>query len=253
MPDIERHNTLLRHTAEIVAAHVRNHQVAAETLPGLIRRVHAALLAAGDPPAAAPAPRAPAPAMRTVFPDYIVCLEDGRKMKTMKRHLRSEYNLSPEQYRAKWGLPDDYPMVAPNYAERRSTLAREAGLGRRRLSPAETGPAVPPGAQTPVAQAPFTQATIAQPAVAHPATPRPVVTPPAVAAPAPAALPELPEPPAARVAEPTAASVFARFPTAAAAAEDEPPEEPAPSAADPGGRKSARKPFAKQFARTMRR
>ncbi|GBR01493.1 MucR family transcriptional regulator [Acetobacter oeni] len=122
---------LLELTAEIVSAHVANNSFAADGLPALIRDVYAALEAAGQ---AVPEPEKLQPAVpikRSVFPDYIVCLEDGKKLKMLKRHLQSAYGMTPDQYRERWGLPSDYPMVAPNYAERRSTLAREIGLGRK--------------------------------------------------------------------------------------------------------------------------
>ncbi|AQS85377.1 MAG: MucR family transcriptional regulator [Acetobacter aceti] len=122
---------LLELTAQIVSAHVSNNSAPAETLPSLIRDVFTALETAGQ---ATPEPEKLQPAVpvkRSVFPDYIVCLEDGKKLKMLKRHLQSAYGMTPEQYRERWGLPTDYPMVAPNYAERRSTLAREIGLGRK--------------------------------------------------------------------------------------------------------------------------
>ena len=122
---------LLALTAQIVSAHVSNNSVAADNLPGLIRQVHQALSGTGQ---AAPEPEKLQPAVpvkRSVFPDYIVCLEDGKKLKMLKRHLQSAYSMTPEQYRERWGLPPEYPMVAPNYAERRSALARQIGLGRK--------------------------------------------------------------------------------------------------------------------------
>jgi predicted transcriptional regulator len=123
--------SLLRMTAQIVAAHAANHELTSEELLGMIKTVYAAL--AGSNQAAIEEPRAqPAVAVkRSVFSDYIVCLEDGRKLKTLKRHLMTSYNLTPAQYREKWGLPPDYPMVAPDYAARRSALAVEHGLGRK--------------------------------------------------------------------------------------------------------------------------
>lgn len=125
-------------TAKIVAAHVGHNQVAAEALPELIQSVHRSLAAAGTAdPAAAPAPSTPAvPIRRSVFPNHIVCLEDGKKLKLLKRHLQASYGMTPEQYRRKWGLPADYPMVAPNYASHRSSLAKQAGLGRKPGRPA---------------------------------------------------------------------------------------------------------------------
>ena len=123
--------TTLALTAQIVSAHVSNNTVSAEALPGLIRQVYQALTGAG---VSAPEPEKLQPAVpvkRSVFPDYIVCLEDGKQLKMLKRHLQSAYGMTPEQYRERWGLPPDYPMVAPNYAERRSALARQIGLGRK--------------------------------------------------------------------------------------------------------------------------
>ena len=122
---------LLALTANIVSAHISKNAVQADALPALIRSVHDALKNVGavDPE---PAKLEPAvPIRRSVFPDYIVCLEDGRKLKMLKRHLQTTYNLSPAQYRERWGLPHDYPMVAPTYASRRSELAKTIGLGRR--------------------------------------------------------------------------------------------------------------------------
>ena len=119
--------------AEIVAAYVANNSVSSSGLSQLIEDVHAALHRLGQPAPPAEAPNKPQPAVavkKSVTPDFIICLEDGRKFKSLKRHLRTAYNLSPEEYRAKWGLPKDYPMVAPNYAAQRSTLARASGLGQ---------------------------------------------------------------------------------------------------------------------------
>ena len=121
--------------ADIVSAYVSNNSVAASELPGLIAEVHAALVrvASGAPAAAAPDNLRPAvPVKKSVGTDYIICLEDGKKFKSLKRHLRTHYNMSPEEYREKWGLPPDYPMVAPNYAQARSQLAKEMGLGSQR-------------------------------------------------------------------------------------------------------------------------
>ena len=124
--------TLLNLTAQIVAAHVGNDTVATEALPGLIQSVYRALAGLENPTAVpAPPPEPAVPVKRSVFPDYIVCLEDGKKLKMLKRHLATSFNLTPQQYRERWGLPSDYPMVAPNYAERRSALAKQNGLGRK--------------------------------------------------------------------------------------------------------------------------
>ena len=120
--------------ADIVSAYVSNNSVPSGDLPGLISEVHTALMKVGtgaiELPAEAPKPAVPL--KRSVTPDYIVCLEDGKKFKSLKRHLRTQYNMTPEQYREKWGLPADYPMVAPNYAKARSELAKEMGLGQQR-------------------------------------------------------------------------------------------------------------------------
>ena len=125
---------LMEWTVKIVAAQVQNTTIPAAELPNLIRTVHSALagLADGAPLPAEPEELKPAvPVKRSVTPDYIVCLEDGRKLKMLKRHLKTAYNMSPDQYRARWGLPPDYPMVAPNYANQRSSLAKRIGLGKR--------------------------------------------------------------------------------------------------------------------------
>lgn len=123
---------LLTLTADIVAAHVSNNSVAIADLPTLIERVHTSLSGLG---AEAPAPAEelkPAVSVRSsIKPDYIVCLEDGKKLKMLRRHLMTHYGLTPDDYRAKWGLPKDYPMVAPDYAERRRVLAKAIGLGTK--------------------------------------------------------------------------------------------------------------------------
>ena len=135
---------LLRLSAEIVSAHVANNAVSPEALPGLIRSVHAAL-AGVEQSGASSEPERPQPAVpirRSVFPDYIVCLEDGAKLTMLKRYLKVRFDLTPEEYRERWGLPRDYPMVAPSYAEHRSTLAKTAGLGRKRqIEPESVQPA----------------------------------------------------------------------------------------------------------------
>jgi predicted transcriptional regulator len=122
-------------TAGIVAAYVGANSVPASDLPGLIQSVYRSLvtLDASNAPAPPPAELVPAvPPKKSITPDYLICLEDGKKFKSLKRHLRVRYGLSPEQYRTKWGLPVDYPMVAPNYAKARSELAKEMGLGQSR-------------------------------------------------------------------------------------------------------------------------
>jgi predicted transcriptional regulator len=120
--------------ADIVSAYVSNNSVPSSDLGTLINDVHSALLRVGGGTVEVPveAPKPAIPVKKSVTPDYIVCLEDGKKFKSLKRHLRTQYNMTPEQYREKWGLPVDYPMVAPNYAKARSELAKEMGLGQQR-------------------------------------------------------------------------------------------------------------------------
>jgi predicted transcriptional regulator len=132
MESTEQPNDLLALTTEIVAAHVSNNTVAVNDLPQLINQIYNSLANIGTAPAT-PAAR-PQPAVsikKSIQPDYIVCLEDGKKLKMLKRHLKTAYNMSPEAYRERWGLSSDYPMVAPNYARQRSRLAKEIGLGTR--------------------------------------------------------------------------------------------------------------------------
>ncbi|MBO9714871.1 MucR family transcriptional regulator [Sphingomonas sp.] len=125
--------TLVTLTADIVAAHVSNNSVAVSDLPVLIQNVHGALAGLGRTAAEPEVKQEPAVSVRSsVKPDYIVCLEDGKKLKMLKRHLMTHYQMTPEQYRAKWNLPADYPMVAPNYAEQRRSLAKKIGLGTKR-------------------------------------------------------------------------------------------------------------------------
>jgi len=217
MTSEDQNKTLLELTAQIVAAHVAKNQVASQGLPGLIEQVYTALKTAGAAPAAAPAekPLPFVPAKRSIFPDYIICLEDGRKLKTLKRHLRSTFGLSPEQYREKWGLPPDYPMVAPNYAQHRSKLAKQLGLGRK-----------------PVADEDEEEADRAEVSAA-PEMPEPPPAPPE-------------PPPARRRGEPTAATVFSGFPNR---------QKEEAEVAEPGAtatKKRGRKPFSKQLARNMR-
>jgi len=219
----EDHNkTLLELTAQIVSAHVAKNSVAPQGLPALIEQVFTALKSATSeaPPTVAEKQVPFVPAKRSVFPDYIICLEDGRKLKTLKRHLRSTYGLSPEQYREKWNLPAEYPMVAPNYAEHRSKLAKQLGLGRK------------PNADEDIEDEPEAARSVARPSA------------PAVA---PAAMPEIPH--TRRRAEPTAASVFSKFPGKPVESETAAAEESLDSV---GPKKRGRKPFSKQLARTMR-
>ncbi|MGY6552124.1 MAG: MucR family transcriptional regulator [Erythrobacter sp.] len=130
--EMEMKETLITLTSDIVAAHVSNNDVAVSDLPSLITNVYTALASLGE---AEPLPEMrPEPAVSvraSVKPDYIVCLEDGKKLKMLKRYLRTNYNMTPEEYRARWNLPADYPMVAPNYAETRRDLAKKIGLGRK--------------------------------------------------------------------------------------------------------------------------
>ena len=121
-------------TADIVSAYVSNNSVPSNDMPALINQVHQALVRIGGGTHEIPSePLKPAVAVkRSITPDHIVCLEDGKKFKSLKRHLRTQYNMTPEQYREKWGLPADYPMVAPNYAQARSQLAKQMGLGQQR-------------------------------------------------------------------------------------------------------------------------
>ena len=119
-------------TTEIVSAHVSNNSVSVEDLPKLIREVHASLTrVTKDGGKTEDKPTPAVPIKKSVTPDYLICLEDGKKLKMLKRHLKTVYNMTPDDYREKWGLPADYPMVAPNYAKRRSQLAKEIGLGTR--------------------------------------------------------------------------------------------------------------------------
>jgi predicted transcriptional regulator len=127
----ETEDDILKMVTEIVAAYVSKNPVAAGELPAIIRNVHATLGGFGSNPKNAAPSRAPAVTVKkSVTPDYIVCLEDGKKLKMLKRYLRSRYKLTPDEYRARWNLPPDYPMVAPNYAARRSAFAKQIGLGR---------------------------------------------------------------------------------------------------------------------------
>jgi predicted transcriptional regulator len=129
----EMQETFITLTADIVAAHVSNNSVAVNDLPTLISNVHTALASLGTPAAPVAEKQEPAVSIRSsIKPDYVVCLEDGKKLKMLKRHLMTHYGMTPDQYRTKWGLPSDYPMVAPNYAEQRRTLAKAIGLGTKR-------------------------------------------------------------------------------------------------------------------------
>lgn len=124
---------LLEMTTDIVASFVANNPMPANGLPDLIKTVHETVLdLATDAPAAPPRPDPAVPISKSITPDHIICLEDGRKLKMLKRYLRTRFDLTPEEYRMRWGLPSDYPMVAPNYTKRRSAFAKEIGLGKKR-------------------------------------------------------------------------------------------------------------------------
>ena len=136
-------NELLTLTTEIVASHVSNNTVTPSDLPELIRHVYGSLSNLGAPPEPEQ-PEKPAPAVpirKSIHPDYIVCLEDGKKLKMLKRHLKTRYDMSPDEYRKRWGLADDYPMVAPSYARQRSDLAKKIGLGTKPRPRARRGAA----------------------------------------------------------------------------------------------------------------
>jgi predicted transcriptional regulator len=119
-------------TTDVVASYVKNNSVAAADLPGIINEVHLALVKAAKGETEQEAPKPAVSVRRSVTPDHIICLEDGQKFKSLKRHIRTYHDMTPEQYREKWGLPRTYPMVAPNYAATRSDLAKKIGLGRKK-------------------------------------------------------------------------------------------------------------------------
>ncbi len=130
MPDDKPTAELLELTTKIAAAHVANNPIAVTDVPGLIATVHQALAALG-PEEAAAKPKPAVPIKQSVTPEYIVCLDDGKKQKMLKRHLKTAHGMTPDDYRKRWGLPGDYPMTAPNYAAARSKLAKKIGLGRK--------------------------------------------------------------------------------------------------------------------------
>src|SRR4051794_4306230 len=134
MGDSNSGSTYIELTAQIVSAYVGNNSVPSQDLSALINQVHTALTRVSNGQAESPTePLKPAVSVKkSITPDHIVCLEDGKKFKSLKRHLRTQYNMTPEQYREKWDLPPDYPMVAPNYAAARSQLAKQMGLGQQR-------------------------------------------------------------------------------------------------------------------------
>ena len=132
-PVLDVNETLITLTSDIVAAHVSNNNVEVGDVPSLISNVYAALAGLGEAKQEEEAPPEPAVSIRSsIKPDYIVCLEDGKKLKILKRHLMTHYNMTPDEYRQRWNLPADYPMVAPNYAKQRRELAKKIGLGTKR-------------------------------------------------------------------------------------------------------------------------
>jgi predicted transcriptional regulator len=148
MSDQAEADLFRRLTAQIVAAHVSHNKLDSAEVPPLIEMVYRTLADLGKTTEEPVRPEPAVPVRKSVFPDYVICLEDGKKLKMLKRHLKTAYNMTPDQYRAKWGLPRDYPMVAPNYAEHRSSLARKIGLGRRSGAAAESA-AAPAAPKTP--------------------------------------------------------------------------------------------------------
>ncbi len=131
MADISTDPDVLGLTAQIVSAHVSHNSVTPDALPALIQDVYRTLAGVGREPAQPDKPQPAVPVKKSIFPDFLVCLEDGKKLKMLKRHLKTAYGLTPDQYRERWNLPPDYPMVAPNYADHRSTLAKKIGLGTK--------------------------------------------------------------------------------------------------------------------------
>lgn len=134
MSDNDRALSILEMTTRIVSAYVSNNNARVEDIPGLIRDIQGTLQGLGTPVVENEHLAPAVPVKKSITPDYLVCLEDGKKLKLLRRYIMTNYKMTPEEYRAKWGLPADYPMVAPNYAARRSALARDIGLGTRRNS-----------------------------------------------------------------------------------------------------------------------
>ena len=130
MSDQDNRSELLELTSEIVAAHVSNNTLAVNDLPQLIQDVYSTLARVGTAQTSSERPQPAISIKKSVTPDHIICLEDGKKLKMLKRHLKTAYDMTPDEYREKWGLPRDYPMVAPSYAQHRSNLAKEIGLGK---------------------------------------------------------------------------------------------------------------------------
>ena len=141
-PEIQDSSNILGLTAQIVSAHLAKNRVDADALPSLIQSVYRSLSAVEKPEAVPPVQTPAVPIKKSVFPDYLVCLEDGKRFRIMKRYLQVQYGMTPEQYRTKWNLPSDYPMVAPNYASRRSELARNSGLGRKTAEQPKSEPVI---------------------------------------------------------------------------------------------------------------
>ena len=131
MAELPAPTSVLGLTAQIVSAHVSNNPVSLDALPSLIQEVYKTLAGVGKEPIQPERPQPAVPVKKSVFADHIICLEDGKKLKMLKRHLKTAYNMTPDQYRDRWGLPPDYPMVAPNYARHRSSLAKKIGLGTK--------------------------------------------------------------------------------------------------------------------------
>jgi len=205
--------TLLGLTADIVASHVANNNVATNDLPSLISNVYSALSGLNSAAPSKQPEQEPAVSIRSsIKPDYLVCLEDGKKLKMLKRHLMTHYQMTPSDYRAKWKLPADYPMVAPNYAAQRRKLAHDIGLGRK-AAPAKAAPA--PKAAAPAKAAPAAAKAEAAPAKANPAKAAPAA-PKAKSAPAKAKAPVAAKPKAAAT---PAAPKAKRAPAKAKAAE----------------------------------
>jgi predicted transcriptional regulator len=148
MDDTDTPEVVLRLTAQIVAAHVEHNSVQADALPSLIEKVYQTLRDVGQAPVEPAKPVPAVPIKQSVKPDFIVCLEDGKKLKMLKRHLMTAYKMTPGQYRARWGLPTDYPMVAPSYAKVRSGLAKKIGLGRKSAATSPRAPAKRRAAKT---------------------------------------------------------------------------------------------------------
>lgn len=131
MTDKPSHTDLLAFTTEIVSSHLSNNQTNGDEIPILIQKIYKTLAnVEQDPMSILERPQPAVPIKKSVTPDHIICLEDGKKLKMLKRHLKTAFDMSPEEYRERWGLPHDYPMVAPNYAKKRSSLAKEIGLGK---------------------------------------------------------------------------------------------------------------------------